>query len=812
MSKEIKKPNVNIKPLQSSSKANVKKEFILEGLDCANCANKIEKKLNELDGINSANVNFATKTLILEIEEINRSRELIAATNDIVKSIEGHVNVKEKQFNKILKKELLLEGLCCGNCAAKIERESNNIDGVKSAVVDFVSTKLIIEMDNLSKKNHIVEKVKEIVARIEPDVKVIEMENEKKTSKHENHDHGHDHDHGEGNKGEIMRFAVGAALFGVATAFKFSFAVELILYLISYVIVGGEVVLRALKNIRRGEIFDENFLMSIATIGAFAIGEFPEGVAVMLFYQVGEIFQGMAVNRSRKSIAALMDIRPDFANLKIGDNIKKVSPEEVGIGDVILVKPGEKVPLDGKVIEGNSMVDTSALTGESVPREVGVGDNVLGGVINKNGLLTIEVTKEFGDSTVAKILDLVQNASSKKAPTENFITKFARYYTPIVVFAALALAVLPPLFIEGATFSDWIYRALAFLVVSCPCALVVSIPLGFFGGIGGASKNGILVKGGNYLEALNNVEVVVFDKTGTLTKGVFKVTEIKSHNNISKDELIAYAAHAESYSNHPIATSILNAYGKEIAKDSIENYEEISGHGVKVNALGKEVLAGNYKLMNSENISYDEVETLGTVVHVAVDKEYAGYIVISDEVKNDSAKAIKDLKAMGVKKIVMLTGDNKTVGTKVAEELGLDEVYAELLPHQKVEKVELLDKEKSPKGKLIFVGDGINDAPVLARADIGIAMGGVGSDAAIEAADVVIMTDETSKIASAIKIAKKTRTIVMQNIILALGIKGIILILVALGMGTMWEAVFGDVGVTLIAVLNSMRAIKTEVN
>lgn len=812
MSKEIKKPNVNIKPLQSSSKANVKKEFILEGLDCANCANKIEKKLNELDGINSANVNFATKTLILEIEEINRSRELIAATNDIVKSIEGHVNVKEKQFNKILKKELLLEGLCCGNCAAKIERESNNIDGVKSAVVDFVSTKLIIEMDNLSKKNHIVEKVKEIVARIEPDVKVIEMENEKRTSKHENHDHGHDHDHGEGNKGEIIRFAVGAALFGVATAFKFSFAVELILYLISYVIVGGEVVLRALKNIRRGEIFDENFLMSIATIGAFAIGEFPEGVAVMLFYQVGEIFQGMAVNRSRKSIAALMDIRPDFANLKIGDNIKKVSPEEVGIGDVILVKPGEKVPLDGKVIEGNSMVDTSALTGESVPREVGVGDNVLGGVINKNGLLTIEVTKEFGDSTVAKILDLVQNASSKKAPTENFITKFARYYTPIVVFAAVALAVLPPLFIEGATFSDWIYRALAFLVVSCPCALVVSIPLGFFGGIGGASKNGILVKGGNYLEALNNVEVVVFDKTGTLTKGVFKVTEIKTHNNISKDELIAYAAHAESYSNHPIATSILNAYGKEIAKDSIENYEEISGHGVKVNALGKEVLAGNYKLMNSENISYEEVETLGTVVHIAVDKEYAGYIVISDEVKNDSAKAIKDLKAMGVKKIVMLTGDNKTVGTKVAEELGLDEVYAELLPHQKVEKVELLDKEKSPKGKLIFVGDGINDAPVLARADIGIAMGGVGSDAAIEAADVVIMTDETSKIASAIKIAKKTRTIVMQNIILALGIKGIILILVALGMGTMWEAVFGDVGVTLIAVLNSMRAIKTEVN
>jgi len=468
-------------------------------------------------------------------------------------------------------------------------------------------------------------------------------------------------------------------------------------------------------------------------------------VAVMLFYQLGEIFQGMAVNRSRKSIAELMDIRPDFANLKIGSDIKKVSPEEVNIGDIIVVRPGEKVPLDGKVIEGISMVDTSALTGESVPREVEIGDNVLGGVINKNGLLTIEVEKEFGDSTIAKILDLVQNASSKKAPTENFITKFARYYTPAVVFSALALAVLPPLFISGATFSEWIYRALAFLVVSCPCALVVSIPLGFFGGIGGASKNGILVKGGNYLEALNNVEVVVFDKTGTLTKGVFKVTEIQPQGNVSRDELITYAAFAESFSNHPIATSIVKAYSKEIDNESIENYEEISGHGVKAT----------------------------------------------------------------VRKTVMLTGDNKVVGTKVAKQLGLDEVYSELLPDQKVEKVEALDKEKSSKGKLIFVGDGINDAPVLARADIGIAMGGVGSDAAIEAADVVIMTDEPSKIASAIKIAKKTRAIVMQNIVFALGIKAIILVLVALGLGTMWEAVFGDVGVTLIAVLNSMRAMKT---
>lgn len=786
---------------------NIKKEFLLEGLDCAHCASKIEENVSKIKGINLANVNFITKTLTIEIEEMNKAQELIAATNEMVHKIESHVKVKEKQSNTVLKKEILLEGLCCANCAGKIEREASNIGGVKSAVVDFVSTKLIMEIDHPSKTNEIMDKVTNIVHRIEPDVKVIEIENKSRISQNKTHEQEH-----EGiNKTEIIRFAVGAVIFGIATAMNFSNAIELILFLISYVLVGGEVVLRAIKNIRNGQLFDENFLMSIATVGAFAIGQYPEGVAVMLFYQLGEMFQDMAVNRSRKSITALMDIRPDFANLKIGNDIKKVTPEEVTIGDVIVVKPGEKVPLDGKIIEGRSMIDTSALTGESVPREVGIGDNILGGVINKNGLLTIEVEKEFGDSTVAKILDLVQNASSKKAPTENFITKFARYYTPAVVFSAIALAVIPPLVIEGATFSQWLYRALSFLVVSCPCALVVSIPLSFFGGIGGASKNGILVKGGNYLEALNNVEVVVFDKTGTLTKGVFKVTDVKPQNNITKEELIAFAAYAESYSNHPIATSILRAYGKQIDKDSVDNYEELSGHGVKVKALGKEILAGNHKLMDEENIPYEQVETIGTVVHVAIDKQYAGYIVISDEVKEDSAKAIKALKALGIKKTVMLTGDNNTVGTKVAKELGLDEVYAELLPDQKVEKLELLDKGKSLRGKLIFVGDGINDAPVLARADIGIAMGGVGSDAAIEAADVVIMTDEPSKIASAIKIAKKTRTIVMQNIVFALGIKLILLVLVALGMGTMWEAVFGDVGVALLAVLNAMRAMKTDI-
>jgi len=723
-----------------------------------------------------------------------------------ISKINANINLRES--NPKIKRELILQGLCCANCAAKIERESRKIEGVQSAAVDFISTKLIMEIDNPSKQNNIIEKVKEIVKKIEPDVNVIEIENLVKVSKQE----AHNHEHGlvESNKGEIIKLTAGAVIFGVASAFKFPNAIELILYLFSYLLVGGEVILRAVKNIRRGQVFDENFLMGIATIGAFAIGQYPEGVAVMLFYQVGELFQDMAVDHSRKSITALMDIRPDFANLKIDNDIKKVSPEEVAVGDIIIVKPGEKVPLDGKVIEGNSMVDTSALTGESIPKEVGAGDNILGGVINKNGLLTVKVEKKFKDSTVAKILDLVQNASSKKAPTENFITKFARVYTPIVVFAAVILAVVPPLLIEGATFSQWLYRALSFLVVSCPCALVISIPLGFFGGIGGASKNGILVKGGNYLEALNSAEIVVFDKTGTLTKGVFKVTEIKPQKNISNEEVLKLAAYAESYSNHPIAASILNAFDDNIDKDIIDNYEEISGYGIKAAALGKEILAGNYRLMDKENIKYENVDAAGTVVHVAADRVYAGYIVISDEVKEDSLKAIKDLKAIGIKKTVMLTGDNKIVGTKIAKELNVDEVNSELLPDEKVEKLESLDKEKSAKGKLVFVGDGINDAPVLARADIGIAMGGVGSDAAIEAADVVIMTDEPSKIVSAIKIAKKTKTIVMQNIVFALGIKLILLALIALGLGTMWEAVFGDVGVALLAVLNSMRALKTE--
>ncbi|MDR1508960.1 MAG: cadmium-translocating P-type ATPase [Synergistaceae bacterium] len=600
----------------------------------------------------------------------------------------------------------------------------------------------------------------------------------------------------------------GAALFFAGMYFKFDAPTDLAVFVAAYLLVGGDVVLRSLKNIAKGQLFDENFLMSAATLGAFAIGEYAEGVAVMLFYQVGEAFQGLAVNRSRKSISALMDIRPDFANLKYGSELRRVSPEEVGVGERIVVKPGEKVPLDGVVVEGRSALDTSALTGESVPRDIEPGGSVMSGSINKSGLLTIEVAKEFGESTVSKILDLVQNAGSKKAPMENFITKFARYYTPAVVFAALALAVIPPLFLPGANHSDWIRRALVFLVVSCPCALVISIPLGFFGGIGGASRNGILVKGSNYLEALSKVDTVVFDKTGTLTKGVFSVTKIVPAG-ISDKELLFYAAHAESESNHPIAVSIRKAYGKQTQAGSISEYEEIAGYGVKVRIDGDVILAGNDKLLEGAGVPLEKALEPGTIVYLAVGGVFAGYIVISDELKPDSARAVKELKKIGVAKTVMLTGDSKTVGERVGRELGIDEVYAELLPQQKVERMEELDENNS-KGKVVFVGDGINDAPVLARSDIGVAMGGVGSDAAIEAADVVLMTDEPSKIVDAIRISKKTRSIVWQNIVFSLGVKGVILVLGAIGMASMWEAVFGDVGVTLIAVLNSMRAMRVN--
>lgn len=701
-----------------------------------------------------------------------------------------------------IKKELILEGLDCANCSAKIEQEVNKIDGV-SASMNFITNTLALETDEDYDYERLIKEIKTIVNKHEPDVKVLEKKKDSPSDSHL-------HEHGEGFefKEQIFKILISAALLISAMVLDVDPTFNLILYLMAFVLVGGEVLRASARNIKRGQVFDENFLMSIATIGAFIIGENAEAVGVMLFYQVGELFQDIAVNRSRKSISDLMDIRPDYANLLVGYDETIVSPEEVKIGDIIIVKPGEKFPLDGFVIEGNSMVDTSALTGESVPRELEPSSEALSGFINKNGVLKIEVTKSFGESTVSKILDLVENASGKKAPTEKFITKFARIYTPAVVLAALALAVIPPIIIEGATFSQWLYRALIFLVISCPCALVISIPLGFFGGIGGASKKGILVKGSNYLEALNSVETVVFDKTGTLTKGVFKVTDIKAEEDFSEEELIELAAYAEVYSNHPIADSILKTYDKDINKSLIDSYEEFSGHGTKSIVGGKEILAGNAKLMKQENISYADVETIGTLVHIAIDKEYAGYIVISDEIKEDSVSAIKALKNLGIKKTVMLTGDTRFVAEKVAKELGIDEVYSELLPADKVEKLESLDEEKSKNGKLAFVGDGINDAPVLVRADIGIAMGGLGSDAAIEAADIVIMTDEPSKIVEAIEVAKKTKKIVYQNIAFALAVKGVFLVMAAFGITTMWEAVFADVGVAVIAILNSMRAMK----
>ncbi|MDM5426061.1 heavy metal translocating P-type ATPase [Bacillus mycoides] len=783
------------------AEALVKKKLMLEGLDCANCAMKIEKGVGNIEGVTSCSVNFATKTMLLETPQ-NKENQVVTEAKQLVTKLEPHIKVQEEQKTKSVKEVFVLEGLDCANCAMKIENKVKEMTTVSEATVDFVSKKLRVEVANKRELESTVQNIKNVVQKLEPDVKVVREEEK-------GHDHGHDH--GDGNvKKMIGRLVVGGILTGIAALAGLPQMITIPLFVLAYLLIGGDIVWRAVRNITRGQVFDENFLMAIATLGAFAIQQYPEAVAVMLFYQVGELFQSIAVNRSRKSITSLMDIRPDYANVKVGNETKQVSPEDVQIGEYIIVKPGEKVPLDGKVVEGTSMMDTSALTGESVPREVEVGNDVLSGFVNQNGVLIVEVTKEFGESTVSKILDLVQNASSKKAPTENFITKFARYYTPVVVITAAIMAFIPPLILEGATFSDWIYRALVFLVISCPCALVVSIPLGFFGGIGGASKSGILVKGSNYLEALNDVKYIVFDKTGTLTKGVFKVTKMEPSEGITAEELLEYAAFAEVYSNHPIAQSIRNAYGKSIDENAIEDYSEISGHGTVVKVQGKEIFAGNAKLMSKENITFKQPNTVGTLVHVAVDGKYAGYIVISDEVKEDSKQAIQKLKELGIKKTVMLTGDAKSVGEAVGKELGLDEVHAELLPHQKVEEIEKIDAAKRGKEKIAFVGDGINDTPVLARADVGIAMGGLGSDAAIEAADIVIMTDEPSKIVTAVKIAKRTRSIVWQNIIFALGVKGLVLLLGAFGIATMWEAVFSDVGVTLLAVLNAMRVLRVK--
>ena len=611
-------------------------------------------------------------------------------------------------------------------------------------------------------------------------------------------------------KKDLIKILIAFILFIVSLCIPFNAMwINPALYLISYIIVGAEIIFKAIKNIFKGEVFDECFLMTIATIGAICIGELPEAVAVMLFYQVGEMFQDYAVDKSKKSITNLMNIRPDFANLERDGKQEKVNPEEVKIGDTIIVKPGEKVPLDGIVIDGKSLLDTSALTGESVPVEIEKGSEVLSGCINQTGLFSMKVTKEFGESTVSKILNLVENASNKKSKSENFMTKFAKVYTPTVVVIAAILAIIPPFIFQIGSFTEWLYRALSFLVVSCPCALVISIPLSFFAGIGGASKAGILVKGSNYLEALAKTEIVVFDKTGTLTKGVFEVQKVNAVN-ISEDELLKYAVYAENYSNHPISASLKSAYKGEIDEKLISNTQELAGYGIEAKIDDKDVLVGNSKLMKEKNIAFTECDEVGTVIYVAVNKEYVGYILIADTIKEDAKNLVSGLKNYNIAKTVMLTGDKIKASQKVANELKLDEVYAELLPDEKVEKVEELLKEKSKDGKLVFIGDGINDAPVLAISDIGISMGALGSDAAIEASDVVLMTDEPSKLVTAIKIAKKTLRIVKQNIIFAILVKVAILILTAIGISTMWEAVFADVGVSVIAVLNALRAMRVK--
>lgn len=611
-------------------------------------------------------------------------------------------------------------------------------------------------------------------------------------------------------KARVIKILIAFILFIFAMSIKFDNVwINNGIFIVSYVIVGFAILKKAIKNIFRGKVFDENFLMSVATLGAFAIGEYPEAVAVMLFYQVGELFQDYAVDKSRKSIASLMDIRPDYANIYTDGDIKKVDPKEVKIGDIIVIKPGEKIPLDGRIIEGNTTIDTKALTGESIPREVTKGDDILSGSINLNGVIKVEVKKEYGESTVSKILDLVENASSKKTKSENFITKFAQYYTPIVVIIAVVLAIVPPLIIQGANFEEWIYRALSFLVVSCPCALVISIPLSFFGGIGGASKMGVLIKGSNYLEALSNLEIAVFDKTGTLTKGVFEVQKV-SPTKMTQEELLKIAAYSENFSNHPISSSIKRAYNKEIDEKQIMNYQELSGFGVEASIEGKRVLVGNEKLMQKENIKFTICQEIGTILYIAVEGEYAGYILIADEIKTDSKKAIEELKKNNVKNIVLLTGDRKKVGESVAKQIGINTVFTELLPDGKVKKVEELLKNKSENGKLAFIGDGINDAPVLSLADIGIAMGGLGADSSIEAADIVIMTDEPSKVSKAIKLSKRTMRIVKENIIFAISIKILVLILAAIGVATMWGAVFADVGVSIIAIINALRALNIK--
>ena len=782
----------------------IRVDFLLNNLNCAHCAEKINDKVGKLSYVENSNMNFVAKKL-----------SVFAKAGDITKQ---HMSEIAKMIHET-------------ESGLTVSLLKNKVVGA----LEFDNKGNIVESGNTTRKGR-------------ADLNVLYANRNNSEEHHHEHgescgcgEHHHDHDHGEEcgcgghhheheheeikpkkvekpkekkerNK-DLIKIIIGVfvyafGIYEMAVGNTGTFGV--VVFLAAYILIGGDVLLKAAKNLFRGQVMDENFLMSIATIGAIAIGEHSEAVGVMLFYKIGEYLQQKAVGQSRKSISALMEIKAEFANLVQGGKIIQVDPEEVEVGDVIVVKPGEKVPLDGIVTEGEAMLDTSAITGESVLRSVKPGEEVVSGTINTNALIYVRVTKEYGESTVAKILDMVENAGSRKSQTENFISRFCRYYTPIVVGLALAVAFIPPLVIEGAVFRDWLYRGLIFLVVSCPCALVLSIPLSFFGGIGSASKNGILIKGSNYLEALRKVNTVVLDKTGTITKGVFKVTEINPVG-MSEDELLRFAAIAEANSNHPIAKSIMESYNEksneEIKLSEIDKYEEIAAHGIKVLYNGKTILAGSSKLLDSENVKYEKIDEVGTTVYVAVDGKYAGCIVISDEVKEDSKRAIAEMRKVGITNVVMLTGDNEAAAAKIAEEVGLDKHYSGLLPNQKVEILEEIAKENST-GNTAFIGDGINDAPVLARADVGIAMGGVGSDAAIEASDIVFMTDELSKLPIAKRISEKTNKIVWQNIVFAMGVKVIVMLMSTGGVANMWEAIFADVGVALIAVLNAMRTLK----
>lgn len=692
-----------------------------------------------------------------------------------------------------MRTEFYLEGLACTNCATKIQQAAEKLDGVSEAIVDFSKSKIIVEAEP-GRNGNLKSEIEEIVAAIEPHVVVGEKPQQKE-------------------KPEILtgrNIAFGLGLIGFFIAlFLPEGTMKISLFIISYLLAGFEIIQQAWFNIRQGQIFDEHFLMSVATLGAIAIGEYPEAAAVMLFYRTGEFLQSLAVDRSRRSISALIAIRPEIAHRKHGDEIQDIAVEDVQIGDLLVVQPGERIPVDGVVVNGFSSLDTSALTGESVPRAAVEGDTVLAGCINLNGLLTIQAAKPASESAVSRILDLVENATANKAPTEDFITSFARYYTPVVVGIALLIAVIPPIVSSQALFSDWLYRALVFLVISCPCALVVSIPLGFFGGIGGASRQGVLVKGSNYLQALHEVDTVVFDKTGTLTSGSFVVHEIKSVDPFTEETILELAAHAESVSNHPIARSVMDAYEGVIDKGAIETFQELTGLGIEAHIRGHHILAGNTRLLEKHGIHVRD-EAQGTGVYVAIDNQYAGLITIVDHPKADAAQTIQGLKELGIKNIIMLTGDTEQTAKTIGDQLGIDDVRAELLPHDKVTELETIMAAHHTKGKVAFVGDGINDAPALARADVGIAMGALGSDAAIETADVVLMTDEPGRVVDAVVIARRTNRIVWQNIALALGVKLAVLVLGALGMATLWEAVFADVGVTILAVLNSVRTITPQ--